>query len=135
MLKKSGGNDNGGGTEELKAFLGEGTDFKGTLSFTGTVRIDGKLEGQIISDDTLIVGEAADIKADISVGNLIARGLIRGNISAKKKVELRADSKIMGNIKSPVLVIEEGALFEGQCEMMKNTGEKKEMVSNEQVTE
>lgn len=127
-MKKTNGNEN---IEDLKAFLGEGTEFKGVLSFTGTVRIDGKLEGEVVSNDILIVGESAILDADISVGTLVAKGYIKGNISAAKKIEIRSDSKIIGNIKTSVLIIEEGAIFEGQCEMMSKNG--KETVSFDSV--
>ncbi|MEE9165161.1 MAG: polymer-forming cytoskeletal protein, partial [Nitrospinota bacterium] len=103
--------------KEVKAFLGEGTRFKGVLRFDGTVRLDGFLEGEIITNDTLIIGEKARIVAELSVGTIITLGRIEGNIAASKKIEIRAKSRLIGNIKTPVLFIEEGASFEGQCEM------------------
>lgn len=103
--------------KEVKAFLGEGTKFKGILRFTGSVRLDGLLEGKIITKDTLIVGEKAHIIAELSVGTLISLGKIEGNIVAANKIEIRAKSEIIGNIKTPLLFVEEGASFDGQCEM------------------
>ncbi len=102
---------------EIKAFLGEGTEFKGTLFFEGTVRIDGRLEGEIVSPDLLIVGEPAFIKAQIDVGTVVNSGKIIGNICAKKKVELLSSSRVVGTIKTPALIIAEGATFNGNCEM------------------
>jgi cytoskeletal protein CcmA (bactofilin family) len=104
--------------KEVKAFLGEGTKFKGVLKFDGTVRLDGFLEGEIITNGTLIIGEKAHILAELSAGTIITLGKIEGNISASKKIEIRAKSQLIGNIKTPVLFIEEGASFEGQCEML-----------------
>ena len=104
--------------KEVKAFLGEGTKFNGVLKFDGTVRLDGYLEGEIVTSDTLIIGENAHIVAELTVGTMIALGKIEGNISASKKIEIRAKSQLIGNIKTPVLFIEEGASFEGQCEML-----------------
>ena len=75
--------------EEVKAFLGEGTEFNGLLSFEGTVRIDGKFEGEVVSKDTLILGNSAVMNAEVSVGIIIVRGKIAGNIVASKKIEIR----------------------------------------------
>lgn len=110
--------------KEIKAFLGEGTKFKGVLRFSDAVRIDGFLEGEIITNDTLIVGEKAHIIAELSVGTIISLGKIEGNITASKKIEIRAKSQLIGNIKTPLLFIEEGASFEGQCEMQSKDNKK-----------
>lgn len=104
---------------DLKAFLGEATEFKGLLSFQGTVRIDGKLEGEVVTKDTLIVGESADIKAEITVGIMISEGKIMGNVTASNRIEIRSKSRLIGNIKTPSLIIEQGAIFDGSCQMGK----------------
>ena len=103
---------------DIKAFLGEGTEFKGTLSFEGTVRIDGKVEGEIISKDLLIVGETAFIKAEIDVGTMINSGNVEGNIVAQQKVEILPPGSVKGHIRTPNLVLMEGAKFNGTCEMI-----------------
>lgn len=105
--------------EEVKAFLGEGTEFNGLLSFEGTVRIDGKFEGEVVSKDTLILGESAVMNAEVSVGTIIVRGKIAGNIVASKKIEIRSDGEVIGNIKTPLLFVEEGAILDGKCEMIR----------------
>lgn len=105
--------------EEVKAFLGEGTEFNGLLSFEGTVRIDGKFEGEVVSKDTLILGESAVMNAEVSVGIIIVRGKIAGNIVASKKIEIRSEGEVIGNIKTPLLFVEEGAILDGKCEMIK----------------
>ena len=102
---------------EVKAFLGEGTDFKGILTFEGTVRVDGKLEGEIYTKDTLIVGESAQIKGEMNVHTIIISGSVRGNITATGRVEVLRPGKLYGNIKTPTLHIEEGVIFEGSCTM------------------
>lgn len=104
---------------EVIAILGEKTEFKGVLTFIGTTRIDGKFEGEVITKDTLIVGKTADIKAEISAGTIITQGKIHGNLIASKKVEIKSGSELIGNIKTPSLHIEENAIFEGSCEMIK----------------
>ena len=101
----------------LKAFLDESSEFKGILSFEGILRIDGRLDGEIITKGTLIVGEAAEVNADITASSVIAMGRIVGNVSASKRVEIHSKSTLLGNIKTETLVIQEGAVFEGRCEM------------------
>ena len=102
---------------EIKAFLGEGTEFKGVLSFQGTVRIDGHVEGEVVGDDLLIVGEPGFLKAEVEVGTVVNSGRIVGNIRAKKRVELLPASVVSGNITTPSLIISEGAVFNGTCLM------------------
>ena len=104
-------------TGEINAFLGEGSEFNGKLAFEGTVRLDGKFSGEIFSPGILIVGESAIVKADIHVNTLILSGELTGNIEAKSRVEIHAPGKLYGNIVSPVLVIDEGVIFEGSCTM------------------
>ena len=102
---------------DVKAFLGEGTEFKGVLSFEGTVRIDGSLEGEILGEDLLIVGEPAVVKAEIDVGTAVVSGNVIGNIRARHRVELLAPSSVTGTIRTPALVVAAGATFNGSCEM------------------
>ncbi len=102
---------------DVKAFLGEGTEFKGVLSFEGTVRIDGALEGEILGEDLLIVGEPAMVKAEIDVGTAVVSGTVTGNIRARHRVELLAPSSVTGTIRTPSLVVAAGATFNGNCEM------------------
>ncbi|MFV1950380.1 MAG: polymer-forming cytoskeletal protein [Nitrospinota bacterium] len=132
MLKS--GNDTAN-DREIKAFLGEDTEFKGVLSFEKTVRIDGTFGGEVITKDTLIVGENAVLDADISVGTIIIRGKISGNINATKKIELCSNGELVGNIKTPVLFIEDGAVFEGNCEMIRKDKKVIPMVRNEKKEE
>lgn len=105
------------GRDNLNAFLGEGTSFKGTLTFEGTVRIDGRLEGEIFTKDTLVVGEGAQVSAAIHAGMVVISGTVRGNIVAERKIEIHASGRLFGNISTPSLVIEEGVVFEGSCTM------------------
>ena len=102
---------------EINAFLGKGTDFDGKLTFEGTVRLDGKFSGEIFSPGILIIGESAIVDANINVNTLIVSGKLTGNIDAKARVEIHAPGKLYGNINSPVLVIDEGVIFEGSCRM------------------
>jgi len=101
----------------LNAFLGDGTSFKGTLTFEGTVRIDGRLEGEIFTKDTLVIGEGAQVSAAIHAGVVVISGTVHGNISAERKTDIHASGRLYGNISTPSLIIEEGVIFEGACTM------------------
>ena len=103
-----------GGTS---AFLGKGTKIVGKLTFEGSVRIEGQIEGEITAQDTLTVGESAVVKAKITGTAVVVHGQVTGDINARNRLELRAPSKVVGNITSSSLVIHEGAVFEGQCSM------------------
>src|SRR5262249_31284754 len=92
---------------EITALLGAGTEFAGKLVFDGKVRIDGKFKGEIVSDDTLVVGESAEVDAEIDVSVVIVRGgTVRGNIRAKSAVEVYAPARVIGNIHSPEVFID-----------------------------
>lgn len=102
---------------DLNALLGRGSEFDGKLTFEGTVRIDGKFTGSIVTNDVLVVGEGAKIAAEIACGTIIVHGEINGNIKAKSAVELHHPAKVRGNIETPLLMIEKGVMFEGQTKM------------------
>lgn len=102
---------------DIKAFLGEGTEFKGVLSFQGTIRVDGRVEGEVLGEELLIVGEDGVIQAEVEVGGLIVGGRIEGNVRAKRRVELLASSTVIGNIITPCLVVMEGATLNAICDM------------------
>lgn len=102
---------------DLNALLGRGSEFEGKLTFEGTVRIDGKFTGTIVTNDVLVVGEGAKVSAEITCGTVIVHGEITGNLRAKNAVELHHPAKMRGNIESPSLMIEKGVIFEGQTKM------------------
>ena len=102
---------------EINTLLGRGSEFEGKLTFEGTVRVDGKLSGEIFSDDVLVVGEGAEVKAEIDVGEIIVQGTIIGNIRAKRAVEIHAPGRVRGDITTPSLQIDKGVTFEGRCYM------------------
>lgn len=104
---------------EIKAFLGTGSHFEGKLAFDEIVRLDGSFRGEITSRDTLIVGESADLQAQVIVGALIISGKLRGNIKAVTRVEMRAPAQIDGDVETPLLSVEEGVIWNGQLIMKK----------------
>jgi|SRR5690349_14445102 len=103
--------------EEIVAFVGKGVDFKGTISYDGTVRIDGSLDGEIHTTGMLIVGETASISAKISAGTIVSRGRITGDIIAKQRIQLLSPAVLDGSVQTPVFSIEDGVTFNGTCEM------------------
>ncbi|MDO8355943.1 MAG: polymer-forming cytoskeletal protein [Nitrospirota bacterium] len=104
-------------TEAIVAFVGKGVEFKGTISYSGTVRIDGFLDGEIHTDGTLLVGEEAVLTAKVSAGTIVCMGKITGDVVAKEKIKLLAPAVLNGGVKTPMLSIEDGVLFNGTLEM------------------
>lgn len=98
-------------------FLGKGVEFKGVVNFDGTVRIDGKLEGEIHTTGTLIVGEFAVVKGIISAGTLLTSGKINGTVTATEKIQILKQGVLIGDIRTPAIAIEDGAHFHGMCDM------------------
>ncbi|OHE79326.1 MAG: hypothetical protein A2107_05765 [Verrucomicrobia bacterium GWF2_62_7] len=101
--------------EALNSYLGEGSEFKGSLTFQGAMRIDGVFEGELITTGQIAVGEKARVKADIVGTTITVAGQIEGNITAKERVDLKPTARVVGDIKSPVLSIGEGVILEGKC--------------------
>ena len=97
--------------------LGRGVRFEGKLTFAGTVRIDASFVGTIITDDVLVVGEAARIDANITCGTVVVHGEVNGNIKAKSAVELHRSAKVHGDVETPSLMIEKGAILQGAVKM------------------
>jgi cytoskeletal protein CcmA (bactofilin family) len=102
---------------DLNALLGRGSEFEGKLTFEGTVRIDGKFTGTIVTNDVLVIGEGAKVSAEITCGTVIVHGELNGNLKAKTAVELHHPARMKGNIETPSLMVEKGVVFEGQTKM------------------
>lgn len=101
----------------IDAFLGQNTSFNGTLVFDGIVRLDGNFEGNVKSNDTLVIAETGNVKAEVEVGVIKISGNFDGKIVAKNKVELYKPANVSGVIRSPVIKMEEGVIFNGAAEM------------------
>ena len=108
----------------IKAFLGDDTEFKGVLSFEGTVRIDGHFEGEVRTEDNLIIGEKARVKADVKVGAILVHGRMEGNIRATQKIHIAGKGKLVGDIITPSLHVEDGAILQGSVSMLKDDEKK-----------
>ncbi|MFH2007456.1 MAG: polymer-forming cytoskeletal protein [bacterium] len=113
-----------GGAGEITTLLGRGSEFSGKLTFEGTVRIDGKFSGEIFSEGTLVVGNGAELSADISVRSVLIQGAVQGNVTAKEVIEIHAPARVQGKLICPQLQIEKGVLFDGTCQMSDKKPEK-----------
>lgn len=118
------------------ALLGRGTSIAGKLSFEGKARIDGQVEGEIVCTGTLHIGEEALVNAQINATNIVIHGKVTGDITATKKLEIRAPGKLFGNVVTPSLVIEEGVVFEGHCSMgaREDRGKKVTLLAGDEKT-
>jgi cytoskeletal protein CcmA (bactofilin family) len=109
--------------EEVRAFLGKGAEFTGKLMFNGSVRIDGDFKGDIFGNGTLVIGEGAEVVADVHVDTILVSGEVRGQIDAKKGLKIYSPGRLLGDVNAPVFSIEEGAFFEGACHMTRSEAE------------
>jgi cytoskeletal protein CcmA (bactofilin family) len=103
----------------LTAFIDQGSEFEGKLSFKDTVRIDGRFRGEISSENTLIVGESGEIEATITSKTVAVSGSVVGDINASAKVTVHKTGRVEGNIDAKTLVVEEGAVIDGHVKMGK----------------
>ena len=102
---------------EQFTFLAKGVEFKGVIHFNGTIRIDGRVEGEIHTGGTLIVGEHAEIKGIVSAGAVVTSGKIHATVTANEKIQLSKTGVLIGDIRTSSLAIEDGAHFHGMCDM------------------
>jgi cytoskeletal protein CcmA (bactofilin family) len=109
----------GGGADlgALTAFIDQGSSFEGKLSFKDTVRIDGHFSGQISSENTLVVGESGVIEANVRSQVVIISGTVAGDITAGSRVIVHKTGRVDGNVETPSLVMEDGAMINGQLKM------------------
>jgi cytoskeletal protein CcmA (bactofilin family) len=108
-----------GSRKKLTAFLDEGSEIEGKYTFSGTVLLNGKFQGEIASQDTLIIGERGVVNARVRAGTLVVNGELVGDVHASERVELAGKARVFGDLESPVIVLEEGVIFEGHCRMPK----------------
>ena len=104
-------------SSDARAYLDSGSKVNGKLYFDTAARVDGQVEGEITAKETLVVGETAIITAQIRAASVVVAGKVSGDITASHRIEIRPSAKVLGNITAPILVIQEGALFEGHCAM------------------
>ena len=103
--------------EEIKAYLGKENVVEGKITFQGVFHLDGTFEGEICGGGTLILGDTAIVKGKLGINTLIVKGQVEGEICAAGRMEIHSTGKVYGSIATPVLVINEGGVLEGQCKM------------------
>ena len=104
----------------VNTIVGKGATFDGLLEITGGLRVDGTVKGKISSADIVLIGPSGTVDADIEAKETVIGGAVKGNIKAPDKVELQAKSQVEGNIVTYSLVVEQGAVFHGNCQMKKD---------------
>jgi cytoskeletal protein CcmA (bactofilin family) len=115
-------------TRDFTTLINEGTEIEGKVTFSGTVLLNGRMHGEIVSNDVLVVGERGVVNASIHAGIVEISGEVVGNVSATDRIELHTNCRVYGDIDAPVVIIDEGALLEGQCRMTK--GRPKDIVTS-----
>jgi len=105
------------GADDLNGFLDEGTEFSGEMRFRDVLRIDGRAKGRIVSDNTLIIGETGQVDAEMDCGVVSIRGRGSGQVRARQRIELLSGCRVVARLVAPKLLIEDGAFFEGDCQM------------------
>jgi cytoskeletal protein CcmA (bactofilin family) len=107
------------GRNGLTSFIDEGSGIEGRYTFSGTAMLNGRFKGEISTTDTLIIGDKGVMNGDIRAGQVLISGEVVGNVSAAERVELKRTARVFGDVEAPVVVVEEGVLFEGYCRMTK----------------
>ncbi len=103
--------------QDMTALVGSGTEFRGIISYSGTVRIDGRVEGEIHTDGVLLIGKDAVIRATVSAGSIVSCGKIFGNVTATESIKLVAPAVLRGSAMTPLLSMEEGVSFRGSLDV------------------
>jgi cytoskeletal protein CcmA (bactofilin family) len=117
------------GEARLDAFIDGGSRFDGKVRLNGTLRIDGEFSGEVVSADTVVIGEPAGVEATLRAKNVIIRGAVVGNVVASRQVILRGSGRLQGSVETPSLIIEPGATFNGSSKMFRP----EEVVRNEEA--
>src|SRR5215475_10688089 len=108
------------GTGATKNTLGSDVEIKGNLKFSGELTFDGKIDGEIQTDGVLNLGDSAVVNGNINAQNVIVRGKINGNITAKEKIDIKTKTELFGDIRASKLSVEEGVTFVGKTEVNPN---------------
>jgi cytoskeletal protein CcmA (bactofilin family) len=102
---------------KVSGFIDKDTEITGDIKFKDSFRIDGKFKGKILSGTSLIIGESGDIEADIEVASVSINGRVKGTLKANERIEIFSLGRVIGKMITPKLIIEEGAFFQGSCQM------------------
>ena len=106
---------------KVDTIIGKETNFQGNIKAHGTLRVDGKVEGEIDCQGDVVIGESGIVTAELKAKNLLVAGFIKGNVNVSGKLEIASSGKLEGDISTGSLIIDDGALFQGTCKMAKAT--------------
>lgn len=110
-----GKSNNNNSSNEINSIIGEGSYFKGTFTLNGALSIDGCYEGETLEVNSLFVGKTGKVKANIKAVSTVIEGIVIGNIKAENRVMLMPTSRVLGEIVTPELIIQNGVILEGKC--------------------
>lgn len=102
----------------VDTILGAGSDFKGQISVKGTIRVDGRIEGNITSEEGVIIGDKGSVKGNITAKTVLISGKVMGNVACTKRLEITPSGQLQGDIRAPRLAMAEGVIFKGNCDML-----------------
>jgi cytoskeletal protein CcmA (bactofilin family) len=111
----------GGFSDQIETIIGKDTEVKGSIIAAGAIRVDGQVDGEIVSKGDIVIGETGEVKAQIKARSATIAGSVHGNADIIDKLELASSAKLYGDIKTGVLIISEGAVFKGSCEMRRGS--------------
>ena len=103
--------------ENLSTIIGKDSVFTGDMEVRGTLRVDGRIKGRIVCDETVSIGATGEVEAEIDAKMVIVAGTVVGNIRTSDKIEMQAKAKVLGDVSTKNIVIEQGAIFHGSCQM------------------
>ena len=120
---------------EINGFLDAGSHMKGELHFEDIFRIEGKLTGSVVSEGELIVGDRGEVEGDIRALRIFVSGVVRGTLRAQERVVIAATGKVLADVHTPILTVEEGAVIDGRCYMQSNDESTDDGSSRDKVTQ
>ena len=112
------------GTDKVTTIIGPGTRLEGTLTAKSSIRVDGEIQGKVITPGEVYIGEEGRVEADVEAGSLIVAGLLAGSTEVKGRFEIKQGGTLRGDLRADKVVMEEGSVFEGRCSMSREEGEK-----------
>jgi cytoskeletal protein CcmA (bactofilin family) len=121
MLKKRFSDSEMGHSGDLNTIVGKGSVVQGNMRIRNSVRIDGRVKGNVTTSDTVVVGKDGAVEGTIQAKHVLMAGKVKGDISASGKVVIEATSTVTGDVEASRLVVDEGAVFDGKCTMAQNT--------------
>ena len=101
----------------VETVLGKGTEFKGDVKSSASIRIDGRLEGSVQTSGDLIIGESGTVTANVEAASILVAGEVQGQVKATARLEIAPSGRIRGDVETPILVVNEGGRLDGKCAM------------------